>query len=183
MKFNNTLTFASVVKSPELVCESIRKIVEDSSKHSMLDEILVAEIDPAFAGGADLCEHYNIAFENGANCVVCEVTTSKQKQFAACVYPVGARVDMNKTVRKKLSARRVSLADVDEVIEKTGMAYGSITPLGLPKDWPVLIDSRVILQRTIIIGSGKLCSKIYLPTALLVELTKALVVEGLAKFK
>jgi prolyl-tRNA editing enzyme YbaK/EbsC (Cys-tRNA(Pro) deacylase) len=87
---------------------------------------------------------------------------------------------MNKIVRKQLNARRISLAKVEEVIEKTGMEYGSITPLGLPNSWPVLIDSRILLQEKIIIGSGKLQSKICLPTDLLVKLTNASIIEGLA---
>lgn len=63
---------------------------------------------------------------------------------------------MNKTVRNVLNVRRVSLAPVNKVIEMTGMEYGSVTPLELPKDWSILIDSSILQKETIIIGSARL---------------------------
>ena len=47
------------------------------------------------------------------------------------------------------------------------MEYGGITPIGLPPDWLVLVDSRVIEARLVVIGSGVRRSKILLPGALL----------------
>jgi prolyl-tRNA editing enzyme YbaK/EbsC (Cys-tRNA(Pro) deacylase) len=181
MKSDTKLSFVPLGEHPELVCESIQQLVENYDNSRLSHQILVAEIDPEFAGGLDLCSHYNIQCEKGANCVVVEATRAQSKQFAACIYPVGSRVDMNKAVRKQLYARRVSLAQVDEVIEKTGMEYGSITPIGLPKDWLILIDSSILCQEKIIIGSGKLHSKLCISTALLVQLTNASILSGLAQ--
>jgi prolyl-tRNA editing enzyme YbaK/EbsC (Cys-tRNA(Pro) deacylase) len=62
----------------------------------------------------------------------------------------------------------------------TGMEYGGITPIGLPADWPILVDSRVIAQPAIVIGSGLRRSKIVLPGAVLREYPGVHVIDGLA---
>ncbi len=147
------LFFYPAYERTDLLCQSIQKFLSDKIDKDVLEKILVAEIDPKFAGGRELCNHYSIPFERGANCVVIEARRAQTTQIAACLYPVGSRVDMNKVVRKKLNSRRISLAPIDEIIEKTGMEYGSITPLGLPNGWPgkpSTIDVITLIQ----IGEG-----------------------------
>jgi prolyl-tRNA editing enzyme YbaK/EbsC (Cys-tRNA(Pro) deacylase) len=69
---------------------------------------------------------------------------------------------------------------MDEAVALTGMEYGGITPIGLPADWPILVDSRVIEQPAIVIGSGVRRSKIVLPGAALEQYPGVHVLEGLA---
>jgi prolyl-tRNA editing enzyme YbaK/EbsC (Cys-tRNA(Pro) deacylase) len=61
----------------------------------------------------------------------------------------------------------------------TGMEYGGITPIGLPPDWPLLVDRRVTGQPMVVIGSGVRRSKILLPGDLLAQLPAAEVIDGL----
>jgi prolyl-tRNA editing enzyme YbaK/EbsC (Cys-tRNA(Pro) deacylase) len=61
------------------------------------------------------------------------------------------------------------------------MEYGGITPLGLPADWPVLVDALVAGTPTVVIGSGVRRSKLVLPGKLLAGLPGARVIEGLAR--
>lgn len=35
------------------------------------------------------------------------------------------------------------------------MEYGGITPIGLPADWPLLIDSAVVDLPYVLVGSGR----------------------------
>jgi prolyl-tRNA editing enzyme YbaK/EbsC (Cys-tRNA(Pro) deacylase) len=63
----------------------------------------------------------------------------------------------------------------------TGMEYGGITPVGLPKDWPVLVDARVVELPYAIIGSGVRHSKLALPGRALALLPQAEVVSDLAR--
>jgi prolyl-tRNA editing enzyme YbaK/EbsC (Cys-tRNA(Pro) deacylase) len=70
------------------------------------------------------------------------------------------RADINKTVRRHLDVRKISFADVAAAVSQTGMAYGGITPIGLPPSWPVLIDQQVAGSPWIVIGSGIRGSKI-----------------------
>jgi prolyl-tRNA editing enzyme YbaK/EbsC (Cys-tRNA(Pro) deacylase) len=53
------------------------------------------------------------------------------------------------------------------------MEYGGITPVGLPPDWPILIDLNVIDQESVIIGSGIRGSKLLAATDVLASLPNA----------
>jgi prolyl-tRNA editing enzyme YbaK/EbsC (Cys-tRNA(Pro) deacylase) len=60
------------------------------------------------------------------------------------------------------------------------MEYGGITPIGLPTEWPVFVDHRVIETEVVIIGSGVRHSKILLPGDVLGDLPGVRVVDDLA---
>jgi prolyl-tRNA editing enzyme YbaK/EbsC (Cys-tRNA(Pro) deacylase) len=170
----SNLYFMPAIEKPDLVSPSVAAFLKNCQ------EVQVAEIDPAFAGGHEFCSHYQIPLTEGANCVIVEATRGEASQFAACVAPVSFRIDFNGAVRKTLNARRVSLAPLDQVLKVTGMEFGSITPVGLPQEWIILIDSRLVTSQHLVIGSGLLKSKLRLPTTELTSLPQAKVIEGLA---
>ncbi len=144
-------------------------------------DIQTAEIDPAFADGANMHEQYGVAYEEELNCLVVEGSRNETKKYAALVVPYGKRANMNAKVRNPLDAKKVSFADLHYVTERTGMEYGSITPVGLPQDWLVLIDAEVMKQENVIVGGGLAKSKLRLPSALFQEMANARIIEGLAK--
>ncbi len=76
--------------------------------------------------------------------------------------------------------RRLSFAPMAEAVARTGMEYGGITPIGLPQEWPILIDRAVVSAGPVVIGSGIRGSKIVLDGALLADLPGAEVLDGLA---
>ncbi|MFP5373236.1 MAG: YbaK/EbsC family protein, partial [Actinomycetes bacterium] len=61
------------------------------------------------------------------------------------------------------------------------MAYGGITPVGLPDGWPVLIDSAVAGADWVVVGSGIRGSKLAVPGPVLAALPAAVVLEGLGQ--
>jgi prolyl-tRNA editing enzyme YbaK/EbsC (Cys-tRNA(Pro) deacylase) len=146
-----------------------------------LDEILVAPIDPALADTASFCEAYAVGPDVSANCVVVAGKREGEIRYAACVVLATTRADVNNVVRRHLDVRKASFAPMSDAVTQTGMEYGGITPLGLPKDWPILVDSRVAQTQYVIVGSGVRHSKIALPGAALAALPNAQVVEGLAR--
>ena len=75
----------------------------------------------------------------------------------------------------------VSVAPLDYVLEKTKMEYGSINPIGLPEDWKLFIDPKVLEVERIICGSGLKKSKISLPSKYLLKLNNVKILENLAK--
>ena len=93
--------------------------------------------------------------------------------FAACVVLATTRADVNGVVKKALGASKLSFAAMDDAVRATTMEYGGITPLGLPPEWPLLIDERVVAAGEVVIGSGVRRSKIVLPGALLAQLPGA----------
>ncbi len=174
------LEFFPAIIRGDLVCDSISEFLNKSKDDAQKEEVEVAEINPAHAGGNDFCREYGIPIEEGANCVIVKATRGSISTIAACVAPVNHRIDFNGVVRKTLNARRVSLLPVEEVLEATGMEYGSITPFGLPADWVILLDSRLLFPIKIVVGAGLLKSKIRLPGKMLADLPNAQVVENLA---
>jgi len=69
---------------------------------------------------------------------------------------------------------------MDTAVGESGMEYGGITPIGLPADWPVLVDSAVLQRDIAVIGSGLRRSKLALPGSALADLPSAEVIDGLA---
>ena len=140
-----------------------------------------AEIDPAFADGESLHREYGVAYEEEVNCLVVEASRGETVRYAALVVPYGRRASMNAKVRGPLDAKKVVFADLGKVCEMTGMEYGSITPVGLPEDWTILIDPSVLLQEKVIVGGGLAKSKLRLPSVLFEKMLNCIIVEGLAK--
>ena len=143
-------------------------------------DVLVAPIDPELADTAAFCEAYGVTLDESANCVVVSGKRGGEVRFAACVVLATTRADVNNAVRRLLDVRKASFAPTAEAVELTGMEYGGITPIGLPKDWPVLVDARVAATPYVILGSGVRHSKIALPGAALADLPGAQIIEGLA---
>jgi prolyl-tRNA editing enzyme YbaK/EbsC (Cys-tRNA(Pro) deacylase) len=71
---------------------------------------------------------------------------------------------------------------MERAVELTGMEYGGINPIGLPTDWPVLLDRRVVETDVVLIGSGLRRSKLLLPGHLLGTLPHAETIDRLGIF-
>jgi prolyl-tRNA editing enzyme YbaK/EbsC (Cys-tRNA(Pro) deacylase) len=145
------------------------------------DEVLVAEIDPDLADTAAFCEYYGVGLDVSANCVVVAARRGAETRMAACVVLATTRADVNGLVRRRLDARKASFAPMDVAVAETGMEYGGITPLGLPEEWPLLVDAAVAATPQVVVGSGVRRSKLVLPGAALAELPAAEVVDGLGR--
>lgn len=145
------------------------------------EDVLVAPIDPDLADTAAFCQAYQIGPDISANCVVVVGRRGGDTRYAACMILATTRADVNGVVRRHLDVRKASFAATDDVVARTGMEYGGITPIGLPAGWPVLIDARVVHPPYVVIGSGVRHSKIALPGAALAALPGAVVLDGLAR--
>ncbi|MFC1400199.1 MULTISPECIES: YbaK/EbsC family protein [Streptacidiphilus] len=139
----------------------------------------VAGIDPELADTAAFCERYGVTLADSANCVVVAAKRGGVTTYAACMVTATSRADVNGLVRQLLEARKASFAPLDAVLAATGMEYGGITPVGLPADWPILVDAVVAAHPRVVVGSGIRGSKLWLPGALLAGLPGARVVDGL----
>jgi prolyl-tRNA editing enzyme YbaK/EbsC (Cys-tRNA(Pro) deacylase) len=146
-----------------------------------VDEIGVAEINPELADTAAFCERYGVGLEESANCVVVAGRRGGEVRLAACMVLATTRADVNGLVRRHLEARRASFAPLDEAVAETGMEYGGITPIGLPVDWPLLVDAAVAASPRVVVGSGLRRSKLTLPGKALSDLPNAVVLDGLGR--
>jgi prolyl-tRNA editing enzyme YbaK/EbsC (Cys-tRNA(Pro) deacylase) len=144
------------------------------------DQVLVAPIDPTLADTAAFCEAYGVSPDVSANCVIVAGRRGDVTRYAACIVLATTRADVNGVVRRHLDARKCSFAPMDEAVRLTGMEYGGITPIGLPPDWPILVDARVVATPHVIVGSGVRHSKIAVAGPALGALPGAEVIDGLA---
>lgn len=175
------LDFKKVLDNKNLVAESTYNCIDKLFSKEEKNEFLVAEIEPEYMDGIKLCEHYNIDTKEGANCLICECKRCENKSYVALLVPTGYRYNMSSTVRKYTNSRMVSVAPLDYVLEKTKMEYGSINPIGLPEDWKLFIDPKVLEVERIVCGSGLQKSKISLPSKYLLKLNNVEILENLAK--
>ncbi|HEY5695508.1 MAG TPA: YbaK/EbsC family protein [Candidatus Saccharimonadales bacterium] len=173
VQFGN-LIFTPVNRTPGQVAAPVGAILTSKGSGS---NIWVSEIDPTLADTAAFCEYYAIGMDVSANCVVVEARRADKTWYAACLVLATTRADVNGVVRRELDARKISFAPMDVATTLTNMEYGGITPIGLPADWPILIDTSVMKHDRVIIGSGIRGSKILVAPDILATLPNAKVME------
>jgi prolyl-tRNA editing enzyme YbaK/EbsC (Cys-tRNA(Pro) deacylase) len=171
------LDLAPALQRSDLLAEPVRAFL---GRWPHAADVYVAEIDPDLADTAAFCATYDVPLDRSANCVVIAARRGEVTRYAACVVLATTRADVNNVVRRRLDARKASFAPMDEAVALTGMEYGGITPPGLPSDWPVFVDQRVVDAGQVVVGSGVRRSKLALPGAALADLPNAEVIEGLA---
>ncbi|MBU4213024.1 MAG: hypothetical protein KJ792_00025 [Actinobacteria bacterium] len=142
--------------------------------------VLVAAIDPELADTATLTAAFDLDPGASVNCVLVAGRRDGQERLAAAAVRATTRADVNATVKRLLDVRKASFLATDRAVDESGMEYGGITPLGLPAQFRVLVDSRVDDEALVVIGSGLRRSKIGLPGSLLAAAPGVQVVDGLA---
>ncbi|OUC93442.1 YbaK/EbsC family protein [Streptosporangium minutum] len=162
-----TLDWVRAAERLDLLAEPVARAVAG------LDGVEVAEIDPTLADTAAFCERYGVGLAESANCVIVAAKRGGEVRYAACMVLATTRADVNGVVRRHLDARKISFAPQDDAVGLTGMEYGGITPLGLPEEWPVLVDEAVAAHPGVVIGSGVRHSKLALPGRVLADLKTA----------
>lgn len=150
-----------------LVADPVRALA------ASLPGLEVAPIDPTLADTAELCAAYDTPMDHAANCVIVAGRRGDATRYAAVMVLATTRADVNGVVRKRLDARKASFAPMDDAVRLTGMEYGGITPVGLPDDWPILVDEPVLAAGTVVIGAGIRAAKLLVPAASLLGLPGA----------
>lgn len=173
-----TLEWTPAAQADGLLCPATASALADLPFASSVE---ATQIDPAISDTATLVEASDVTLEECANCVVVSGKRGGQERVAALLVLATTRADVNNVVRKYLDVRKLSFMSMDEAVERTGMEYGGITPIGLPEQWPVLIDTRVVEMPSIVIGSGVRHGKLRLPGAEAAQLPRADVIPDLAR--
>jgi prolyl-tRNA editing enzyme YbaK/EbsC (Cys-tRNA(Pro) deacylase) len=171
-----TLTWLPAAERPDLLGAPVAAALP-----TVGGPVWVAEIDDELADTAAFTEAYGVPSEASANCVVVAARRAGQTTLAACLVLATTRADVNGLVRRHLGARKASFAPQDVAVAETGMAYGGITPIGLPAGWPVLVDAAVAATDLVVVGSGTRGSKLALPGSVAASLPGAEVLDGLGQ--
>ena len=142
-------------------------------------EFEVMDCNPELADTKVFCREYGIDLEDSVNAIVVKTKTGELK-YAACALLATTRLDINKTIRKKLGARKVSFADIEETAKLTAMNIGGVTPLILPSALPLWVDSKVMQRNSIVLGGGNRSSKIKVSSKIFNFTPNTEIVAGLA---
>lgn len=140
-------------------------------------DVLATEIDPTLADTAAFCEKYDIGTDVSVNCVIVKAKRGETVTYAAVLVLATTQADVNGAVRRELNAKKISFAPMEEATSLTGMEYGGMNPIGLPEEWRILIDKRVVPLERVIIGSGIRSSKILVSGSLLASLPNTTVLD------
>ncbi|SEG94260.1 Cys-tRNA(Pro) deacylase, prolyl-tRNA editing enzyme YbaK/EbsC [Nonomuraea solani] len=162
-----TLHWVPATERIDLLADPVAHVVTN------MGGVEVTEIDPGLADTAEFCERYGVTLDESANCVVVAAKRGGETRYAACMVLATMKIDVNGVVRRHLDARKTSFAPMADAVELTGMEYGGITPLGLPDDWPILVDTHVAEHPKVVIGSGVRRSKLAVSGATLAGLKRA----------
>jgi prolyl-tRNA editing enzyme YbaK/EbsC (Cys-tRNA(Pro) deacylase) len=154
------LTFQPVTDDSALVAKPVNDFLESSP---LRENVFVSEIDPSLSDTSAFCATYDIAMEVSANCVILEAKRAERTWYAACMILATDKADVNGKIRRLLDARKISFAPMGQATSLTGMEFGGITPIGLPADWIILVDEKILTKDEVIIGSGIRKSKLLLP--------------------
>lgn len=168
------LHFTEANKALELLGQPVQKFI---TENNLQQGIWVTKIDPDLADTAAFCAHYEVGLDVSANCVIIAAKRGDKVSYAACIVLATTRADVNGVIRKQLEAKKTSFAPMDTATSLTAMEYGGITPVGLPSNWPILIDTQVVAQPKLIIGSGIRGSKILISRDTLTALPGAQVLD------
>lgn len=136
--------------------------------------------EPELADTAVFCERYGYRTDQSANTILV-VGKTAEPRYAACLLLATCRLDVNRSVRKRLGARRISFASPEDTRRLSGMELGGVTPFALPKGLPLWIDARVMDAEQVILGGGNRVSKLIVAPQGLLTIDGAEVVEGLAQ--
>ena len=132
------------------VAEALEAVVADNPE--LADQALAVAIDPDLADTEAMTEAFGMDLSLSA--------------------------DVNHVVKKTLNVRKASFWPQEKAVEASGMEYGGITPVGLPSEWRLLIDTRCT-EGWACIGSGLRSSKLFITGELLKALPDAEIIEGL----
>lgn len=172
------LTSLPAVDHPELLAPPV---AEALTAWPHRDSVAVVGIDPDLADTAAMTEAYDLPLTASGNCVVVAGSRAGEERIAACVVRADTRADVNTLVRKTLDVRKASFLPMDRAVAETAMEHGGITPVGLPRDWRVMVDQVLLKEDVVILGSGVRRSKLLLPGHLLGSLPGVEVVQGLGR--
>jgi len=178
---SETLHFEPAMDRLDLLALPVAAAIREWSGATPVTELWATEIDPEAADTAGFCERYGIVLAESANCVIVEARRGGMTRLAACMILATTRADINGLARRHLGAKRASFAAMDKAVAETAMEYGGITPIGLPADWPVLVDAAAAKAPRVIIGSGLRRSKLSVPGSALANLANAEVLDDLGR--
>ncbi len=111
--------------------------------------------------GWELCKVYKTLVLQGSD-----------KNYYVAVIPVAEELDLKKAA-KAFGVKNLALIPVADILRVTGYIRGGCSPIGMKKDFPLCIDSRVKEQDYILVSAGRIGTQLKLRPQELIALRRA----------
>lgn len=98
------------------------------------------------------------------------VTIGKSGGYYVFALPVDKELDLNKAA-KAASEKNVELLPVKDINKVTGYIRGGCTPIGMKKQYPVIIHESALVFDEIIISGGRIGEQIFISPKDLLSVT------------
>lgn len=98
------------------------------------------------------------------------VTIGKSGGYYVFALPVDKELDLKKAA-KAASEKNVELLPVKDINKVTGYIRGGCTPIGMKKQYPVIIHESALVFDEIIISGGRIGEQIFISTKDLLSVT------------
>ena len=176
---NGTLTVKAAKDSQTLLADPVAKAIA-MMKPADTDAIGIAAIDPGMSDVAEFCQHYQVPLAASVNCVIVRGRRGARTRYAACIALATTKVNINTVARRHLAVDKAEVADPADAVERVRMDSEGFTAIGLPTEWPILIDAAVAAAPELVVGAGTKAAKLFVSGGLLADLPDTEVVDGLA---
>lgn len=104
------------------------------------------------------------------------VARGASKKIYVFDIPVAEELDLKKAA-KAVGEKSVAMVHVKEITELTGYVRGGCSPLGMKKQYPVVLHESCEKLDTIIVSAGKIGFQVELDPRELIKLTRAAVAD------
>ncbi len=154
--------------------ETLQNILTLLDSQNIVYRHLHHKIIPSDSKGASLIR--GTTHEHGAKALVLQ---TKSKNFLQVVIPAHRRTALKK-IRKLIGEKNVSLASPDEVKEKTDCIIGSVPPMSVLWNLPMIVDPSVLDIDEVVFSAGTLEDSIFISPTELVRVNNAQIADILA---
>lgn len=122
-----------------------------------------------FIDGIHIADMLNQSYESSFKTLV---TIGKSKNYYVFAIPINQELNLKKAA-KAVGEKSVEMIHVKDINPVTGYIRGGCTPIGMKKNYPVVVHSSVMQFEQIIISGGRIGSQIQLAPQDFVKVTNA----------
>lgn len=108
--------------------------------------------DTGAIGGIEVAQ---VLKENPDQVLKTLVTISKEKKIYVFMIPVAEELDLKKAA-KSVSEKSLEMLKQKELLATTGYVHGGCSPIGMRKEFPVVVDQKAEQFDTILFSAGKI---------------------------
>lgn len=153
-----------MAKQKEIKTNAMRILDKNKIKY----EVLQYECDE-FIDGLHTAEKTGAPVEQSFKTLVLQ---GKSKQYYVFVLPIAEEIDLKKAARL-VEEKSLEMIHVKDITEITGYVRGGCSPLGMKKNYPVILGEQAFAYEKIYISGGRIGTTLCLSPGDLVKVTGA----------